>query len=482
MEGFESKYKFYDKRVPIADDNPAVHFDETKCKNCTLCRRACETTQTVLDYYSLERTGDVPVCVHCGQCANACPFGAMMEVDDTNLVKAAIADPDKVVVFQTAPAVRVAIAEEFGAEAGTFAQGKMISALRALGGDYVFDTNFGADMTIMEEASELVRRITTGNFAMPQFTSCCPAWVEFAETFYAEYIPHLSSAKSPILMQNTTEKIWFAEKAAIDPQKMVTVCVTPCTAKKAEIKRKELNAAAEYWHIDGLKDSDICITTRELARWLKAENIDFNTLDDGIFDSHLGEASGGGIIFGSTGGVMESALRSAYYFYTGKPMPAEYIPYEPVRGLDGVKEATIDFAGISLHVAVVSGLGNARRFLDKIMADGTFKDYTFIEFMACQGGCINGGGQPKVKMPLVQKTNQARMNSLYKRDSEVSIKAAWENPEIQELYSDFYEQPLSERSEKYIHTFFEDKSGNLGEGGAVTPQTNPLSPKYKPIE
>ena len=270
MEGFESKYKFYDKRVPIADDNPAVHFDETKCKNCTLCRRACETTQTVLDYYSLERTGDVPVCVHCGQCANACPFGAMMEVDDTNLVKAAIADPDKVVVFQTAPAVRVAIAEEFGAEAGTFAQGKMISALRALGGDYVFDTNFGADMTIMEEASELVRRITTGNFAMPQFTSCCPAWVEFAETFYAEYIPHLSSAKSPILMQNTTEKIWFAEKAAIDPQKMVTVCVTPCTAKKAEIKRKELNAAAEYWHIDGLKDSDICITTRELARWLKA--------------------------------------------------------------------------------------------------------------------------------------------------------------------------------------------------------------------
>ena len=231
-----------------------------------------------------------------------------------------------------------------------------------------------------------------------------------------------------------------------------------------------------------MKDSDICITTRELARWLKAENIDFNTLDEGIFDSHLGEASGGGIIFGSTGGVMESALRSAYYFYTGKPMPAEYIPYEPVRGLDGVKEATIDFAGISLHIAVVSGLGNARRFLDKIMADGTFKDYTFIEFMACQGGCISGGGQPKVKMPLVQKTNQARMNALYKRDSEVSIKAAWENPEIQELYSDFYGQPLSERSEKYIHTFFEDKSGNLGEGGAITPQTNPLSPKYKPTE
>lgn len=482
MAEFQSRFQEYKKRVPIDEKNCSVRFDVTKCKNCALCRRACETMQTVLDYYSLESTGDMPVCVHCGQCANACPFGAITEVNDVERVKAAIADKDTVVTFQTAPAVRVGLGEAFGLEAGTFVQGKMIAALRKLGADYVFDTNYGADLTIQEEASELLHRVVSEDIPLPQFTSCCPAWVEFAETFYPELIPHLSTAKSPISIMSAAEKIWFAEEQKIAPEKIVNVCVTPCTAKKAEIRRPELNAAARYWDKSSLMDTDICITTRELADWIKEAAIDFDSLEDERYDPVFGEASGGGIIFGNTGGVMEAALRSAYYFHTGSPALAEFIPFEPIRGLQGIKEADVPLGDVTLRIAAISGLGNARAFIDKIRSEGTFGKYAFIEVMACPGGCIGGGGQPKVKMPMVQKTQQARVDSLYKRDDEVKLKASWENPEIQVLYNEFFEKPLSEKSEAYLHTIFTDRSADLGPEKHVTPQTNSMSPKYKPVE
>ena len=260
MPEFHSRFENIDRRVPIDEHNCAVQFDVTKCKNCTLCRRACADTQTVLDYYSLSSTGDLPICVHCGQCATACPFDAINEVNDVGRVKEALNDPDKIVIFQTAPAVRVGLGEAFGMEPGSFVEGKMVSALRALGADYVFDTDFGADMTIMEEAMELLHRLQSEEIPIPQFTSCCPAWVEFAETFYPDLIPHLSSTKSPISILSPIIKTYFAQQKNIDPKKIVNVCVTPCTAKKSEIRRPQLSAAGLFWDEPEIRDTDICIT------------------------------------------------------------------------------------------------------------------------------------------------------------------------------------------------------------------------------
>lgn len=480
MAEFTSRFEHYDRRVPIDEHNCSVVFDVTKCKNCTLCRRACCDTQTILDYYSLASTGDMPICVHCGQCANACPFGAMNEKNDVDKVKEAIADKDKIVIFQTAPAVRVGLGEAFGKDPGSFVQGKMVAALRTLGGDYVFDTDFGADMTIMEEAAELMHRLDSDEIPTPQFTSCCPGWVEFCEIYYPELIPHLSSTKSPISILSPAIKTWFAKKKNIDPKKIVNVCVTPCTAKKAEIRRPELNASSIFWDMPELRDTDICITTRELAAWMKAENIDFDTLEDSDFDHTFGESSGGGRIFGNAGGVMEAALRNAYHTATGNKAPQDFIPFEPTRGLTGVKEAEVNLGQTTIKIAAISGLGNARKFLDKAIADNTLSDYAFVEVMACPGGCIYGGGQPKVKMPQIKKVSEARQAGLYQSDSDAEAKSSWENPEIQAMYRDFFEEPLSEKSEYLLHTYFTDKSDRLGNQKHLTPQTNPMSPKYKP--
>ena len=480
MSTFHSRFKELQRRVPIDEHNCAVQFDESKCKNCTLCRRACANTQSIMDYYSLESTGDVPICVHCGQCASACPFGAITEVNDVDKVKAAIKDPDKIVIFQTAPAVRVGLGESFGMDPGTFVQGKMVAALRALGGDYVFDTDFGADLTIMEEATELLHRLQSEEIPIPQFTSCCPAWVEFAEIFYPDLIPHLSSTKSPISIFSPIIKTFFAQKKEIDPSKIVNVCVTPCTAKKAEILRPEFNSSSIFWDIPGMRDTDICITTRELADWIKEENIDFVNLEDSQFDSTFGDASGGGRIFGNSGGVMEAAIRTAYYLFTGRPAPKDFIPFEPVRGLEGVKKATVVFGHFVIHVAAISGLANARKFIDDLIKNDDFENYSFIEVMACPGGCIGGGGQPKVKLPQVKKVNEARIASLYKSDEETDIKASWQNPEIEELYKLFLDEPLSEMAEWALHTYFNDKSDLLGEEKNLTPETNPTSTRFKP--
>ena len=443
MPEFHSRFENIDRRVPIDEHNCAVQFDVTKCKNCTLCRRACADTQTVLDYYSLSSTGDLPICVHCGQCATACPFDAINEVNDVGRVKEALKDPDKIVIFQTAPAVRVGLGEAFGMEPGSFVEGQMVSALRALGADYVFDTDFGADMTIMEEAMELLHRLQSEEIPIPQFTSCCPAWVEFAETFYPDLIPHLSSTKSPISILSPIIKTYFAQQKNIDPKKIVNVCVTPCTAKKSEIRRPQLSAAGLFWDEPEIRDTDICITTRELAKWIQEENIDFDSLENSQFDK-------------------------------------DFIPFEPVRGLQGVKKATVIFGHFVIHVAAISGLANARAFIDDLIKEDAFEDYSFIEIMACPGGCIGGGGQPKVKMPQIKKVQEARTASLYQSDADTDVKASWQNPEIAELYEVFLDEPLSEMAEFTLHTYFSDKSDQLGRMKNLTPQTNPMSPKYKP--
>ena len=475
---FESRFQHIDRRVPIAEDNIAIIHDLDKCKNCTLCRRACADVMSVLDYYDLESTGDNPICIHCGQCAAACPFGAMYERTELDEVKAAIADPNKIVIIQTAPAVRVGIGEEFGYEPGTYLEGKMVGALRALGADYVVDTNFGADLTIMEEASELIERVLHGHGKLPQFTSCCPAWVKFCETYFPEYTSHISTTRSCIAMEAAALKTYFAKNMNIDPANIVSVSVAPCTAKKFEIRRPEQNKSAEYWGRDDLRDTDYCLTTREFAQWLRDENVDFTAVEDSEFDKYIGAASGGGVIFGNTGGVMEAAMRTAYKFITGKePSPEPLTKLEAVRGMDGVKEAEVAIGDKTLKVAVVHGGKNIRDFLNEMKANG--KEYDFVEMMACRGGCIGGGGQPRVKMPVADKVKGERITGLYNHDAAMKLRSSYENPEIKAIYEDFLGHPLGELSEQLLHTTYVDRSGDLGVRKDVTPETCPTSPKFK---
>ena len=471
---FESRFQHLDRRAPIAEDNVAIIHDLEKCKNCTLCRKACADTMSVLDYYDLEATGDNPICIQCGQCAVICPFGAMYERTELDKVKEAIADPEKIVVIQTAPAVRVSIGEEFGFEPGTYQEGKMVGALRALGADYVVDTNFGADLTIMEEANELLERKLHGTGPLPQFTSCCPAWVKFCETFFPEYVSHISSARSCIAMESAMVKTYFAKNMNIDPKKIVSVSVAPCTAKKAEIRRPEQNNASRYTGEDLGPDTDICITTREFAQWIREAELDFAAVEDSAYDKFIGAATGGGVIFGNTGGVMEAAMRAAYKFATGEDAPQTLIPFEAIRGMDGAREADVVIGDKTLHVAAVHGTGNLRKFIERMRAENIH--YDFIEVMACRGGCIGGGGQPRVKLPMADKAREARIASLYTRDAEVKVKASCDNPDIQKLYAEFFDgKPMSHKAHHMLHTTFVNRSEDLGPNGACTPATCPTS-------
>ena len=448
-------------RVPIELDNVSIVRDEAKCIKCGKCRDVCKLDINVLGRYNFDMTGGKAICVNCGQCANVCPVDSISERCEYELVAEAIKDPDKIVIVSTSPSVRVGLGEEFGMADGSFVEGKMVALLRALGVDYVLDTNFAADLTIVEEASELIDRITN-NKVLPQFTSCCPAWIKYVETFYPEMIPNISSAKSPIGMQGPTIKTYFAKKKNIDPRKIVNVALTPCTAKKFEIKRDEMDAAAKYLGIDGMRDMDIVITTRELAKWAKAENIDFDSLEDSQYDSLMSEASGAGVIFGNTGGVMEAACRTAYEFITKESAPDVLLNLEPVRGYEGIREASLNIGGLDVNVAVCYGLTNASKLID-LIKNGD-KKYHFVEVMTCPGGCIGGGGQPKDVSKDADSVRKARIASLYKKDSEMKVRKSHENSEIKKVYEEFYDHPLSELAEKMLHTFYSDRSEDLKKG------------------
>ena len=454
-------------RVPIDTDNPAICRNEDLCIKCGRCKEVCTSPIGVLGTYSLAQTGNRAICIHCGQCANVCPTASITEVYEYPAVRAAVKDPDKVVIVSTSPSVRAALGEEFGLEKGAFVQGKMVALLRALGADYVLDTSFSADLTILEEANELIGRVTGQvDKPLPQYTSCCPAWVKFVETYYPDQLPHISSAKSPIGMQGPTIKTYFAQKMGIDPEKIVNVALTPCSAKKFEIRRPEMNAAGRQLGKPEMRDMDHVITTRELALWAKEEGVDLNALEDSAYDRLMGEASGAGVIFGNTGGVMEAALRTAYATITGKTPPADLLKLESVRGYEGIREASVDIDGLQVNVAVVYGTENARTMIERVKAGG--KQYHFIEVMTCPGGCIGGGGQPRDLERDADEIRKARISSLYQRDADMKLRLSHENPEILQLYADFYGQPLSDLAEQMLHTAYWDRSDDLKQGGTKT--------------
>lgn len=447
-------------RVPIELDNPSIMRNESLCIKCGQCKEVCEKYIGVHNTYKLVDTNNIAVCINCGQCANVCPTSSIIEKYEYQDVKKAILDSDKIVIFSTSPSVRVALGEEFGEEDGKFLEGKMIALLRKLGGDYILDTNFAADMTILEEASELIERVSKKTAPLPQFTSCCPSWVKYLETYLPDMRENLSSAKSPIGMQGPTIKTYFAKMKNIDPKKIVNVAVTPCTAKKFEIRREEMNAAGRYLDIPDMRDMDYVITTRELAKWAKEEGIDFSSLEDSKYDSLMGEASGAGVIFGNTGGVMEAALRTAYKYITGEDAPEVLLNFEPVRGMKDVKTAIVKVKDLELKVAVIYGTKSAKDFIEKIKREN--EEYHFIEVMTCPGGCIGGGGQPKGILEKGDALREKRIEGLYSRDRELKRRRSDENKELMELYEKFYGEPLSELAKSMLHTDYIDRRKDLG--------------------
>lgn len=446
------KVEGFSHRVLIEDDNPSICVDDDLCKKCKLCQKTCQNEIGVFGYYDIEATGYNAICINCGQCVQACPFNAIKVKSDIDLVKEALAS-NKIVVFNTAPAVRISLGDEFGMEKGSFVEGKMVSALRKLGAKYVLDVVCGADLTIMEEATELIHRIKDKSDKIPMFTSCCPAWVKMCEMYYPEFISHLSTAKSPIAMQGSIIKTYFAKNMNIDPKNIINITVAPCTAKKAECKRSELNSALE-----GSPDVDIVITTTELVELIKQANIDFESLEDSEFDTLFGSGSSSGLIFGNTGGVMQAAIRSAFYFITGKNMTSEDMKMcEPIRDINNLKIADIKIGDLTLKVAAVSQMSEAKKLLSMIKNKEIELD--FVEIMACKGGCANGGGQPKVKRPMQEMTRQLRNQGLYSKDNdEQKLRFCHENPEIIKLYNEFLEKPGSDKAHKLLHTKYEDKS------------------------
>lgn len=428
--------KVLDKAVPYKN-SIAVEIDTEKCINCGLCKRNCEKREGIIDLK------DGLACVNCGQCIQICPVNAIKPKSSANILKDAI-KKGKVCIAYTAPAVRVSIGEAFGMEYGTFAQGKMVSALRKLGFKYVFDVSFGADLTVIEEANEFLHRLNNKG-KLPMFTSCCPAWVKYAEQYYPEILDNLSNCKSPISMQSSIVQEYFTKKNDLNREEIFTVAITPCTAKKYEAQRKELPG------------TDIVITTKELVDMLKELKIDLNDLEDSKFDKLLGEGSGAGMIFGNTGGVMEAIMRSAYYFENGKDMDVNHIELKEVRGLENIKEADIDLGNEKkIKVAVIHQMSSAKPILEQVK-NGTCK-YDYIEIMNCFGGCIGGGGQVKVPINKEIEAKEKRMQSLYKRDKKDKIKYSYENPDIVNLYNEFLDEPLSKKSEELLHTHFTDKS------------------------
>lgn len=437
--------------LPLDTSTASIVRDPNKCIKCGRCAEVCHHVQTTGILYSHNRglegvitpeygkTLSEVACVLCGQCVLVCPTGAIHEKDDTAQVWAALENPEKHVVVQVAPSVRVSIAEEMGQAPGTIATGKLVTALRRLGFDKVFDTDFTADLTILEEGNELLHRLKTGG-TLPMITSCSPGWIKFIEHNYPEQLANLSSCKSPQQMFGALAKTFYAKQSGIDAKDITVVSIMPCTAKKYECTRPEMQSS-------GYQDVDYVLTTREFGRMLRQAGVNFSVLADSEFDNPLGMSTGAGAIFGATGGVMEAALRTVYEVVTGKEL--QKLEFESVRGLEGVKEATVDLDGLPVKVAVAHGLGNARKIMEKIK-DGT-ADYTFVEVMACPGGCIGGGGQPYLTR---KETRMARMDAIYEVDAHMPLRKSHENPAVQQLYKDFLKEPLGEMSHHLLHTHY----------------------------
>jgi iron-only hydrogenase group A len=452
----EQPYEERRRDIPWDESTPSIILNFDKCVNCGRCANVCQVLQDVWalefigrgEHVRIAPAGDVALndspCIKCGQCSAHCPVGAIFERDDTGSFLEAVRNPDYHVAVQIAPAVRVALGEAFGYEPGEISTGKIYAALRRLGVDAVFDTNFSADLTIMEEGTEFVQRITEGVGELPQITSCCPAWVDYMEKYYPDMIPHFSTAKSPMMMQGAITKTYYADKIGKEASQIVSAAIMPCTAKKYEKDRsKKMQSSGE-------QDVDVVLTTRELARLIRSSGVDFNTLPEETADSPIGSYSGAGTIFGNTGGVMEAALRTAHFALSGKELPGMEV--SAVRGLDGVREGEVEINGKKIRVAVAHGMANVSTILEKVRAAkdaGEDPPYHFIEVMACRGGCIAGGGQP---YGTTDEIRRKRIEGIYRDDAQSEVRASYLNPDIKKLYDDFLGEPLSEKSHHLLHT------------------------------
>ncbi len=443
------------------DVSSSIIRDMDKCIMCRRCETMCNEVQEVGALSGINRgfnavvatAFELPlvdtVCTHCGQCVAVCPVGALSEHDHSWDVISAIANPEKTVVVQVAPAVRVALGEEFGEEPGSVVTPKMVTALKMLGFDQVFDTDFAADLTIMEEGTELLDRLTRflngdKDVPLPILTSCCPAWVNFVESQFPDLIDIPSSAKSPMQMFAAVAKNYYAEKIGVKREDLVVVSVMPCLAKKYEADREEFK-------VDGNPDTDYVITTRELAHLIRQANIDLFDLEDSEFDNPLGESTGAGVIFGSTGGVIEAALRTAYEVHTKKPL--EKIDFDQLRGFDGVRAAKVDFDGLELNIGIAHGLGNAKALLEEVR-DGNPRNFHAIEVMACPGGCVGGGGQPyhHGDTDIIKK----RQEAIYRIDKDMPIRKSHENESVMKLYEEYFEKPMSHKAHELLHTHYHE--------------------------
>lgn len=425
----------FNKAIEISNENIAITRKNEKCINCGICEATCITRE------GMRFDSNSHLCVNCGQCIQSCPVKALVPKNDMEeFFKAK--KSGKIMIAYTSPSTRVAFGDIFDMESGSFTQTKLVGFLRQMGFDYILDTTFAADLTIMEEASELVDRIKN-NGKLPMFTSCCPAWVKYAEQFYPEVLDNISTCKSPIGMMGMVVQKYFTKLKNLDKNNIYTVAITPCTAKKYEINREEI------------KGTDLVLTLYELEEYIKGNNIEYESIKDSDFDSLLGEGSGAGVIFGNTGGVMEAALRTAYYLLTNENLEKDKIQFTDVRGYNGLRESVINIGNLKLNVAIIDGMSNAKKVLEDVKKG--ISKYQYIEIMNCVGGCIGGGGQPKINISEEDNIKEQRIRNLYQRDNDLKVRFCHENPDIIKIYNDYLGAPLSEVSHELLHTTYVDR-------------------------